>query len=197
MNLDARSSFNDYLKELNSDITPIKNNSENLTPQATTIVAVVFNQGVLMAGDRRATMGHIVAQKDIEKVFPADSESIIGIAGSAGIALELVKLFQVELEHYEKIEGTVGLGYRVPMIIASPWTKGGFVNSEVSDHTSVLQFLEKFIMKKFNKNVHVENISDWRRAICGDLTSAFNSSSRAPISVCWAASPASPRAKAK
>jgi phospholipase C len=51
------------------------------------------------------------------------------------------------------------------MIIASPWTKGGFVNSEVSDHTSVLQFLEKFIMKKFNKNVHVDNISDWRRAI--------------------------------
>ena len=81
------------------------------------------------------------------------------------------------LKNYEKIEGTVGLGYRVPMIIASPWTKGGFVNSEVSDHTSVLQFLEKFIMKKFNKNVHVENISDWRRAVCGDLTSAFNSSS--------------------
>ncbi|WP_426476246.1 phosphocholine-specific phospholipase C [Chryseobacterium sp. CBSDS_008] len=81
------------------------------------------------------------------------------------------------LKNYEKIEGTVGLGYRVPMIIASPWTKGGFVNSEVSDHTSVLQFLEKFIMKKFNKNVHVDNISDWRRAVCGDLTSAFNSSS--------------------
>lgn len=81
------------------------------------------------------------------------------------------------LKNYEKIEGTIGLGYRVPMIIASPWTKGGFVNSEVSDHTSVLQFLEKFIMKKFNKNVHVENISDWRRAVCGDLTSAFNSSS--------------------
>ncbi|KAB1229164.1 phosphocholine-specific phospholipase C [Chryseobacterium viscerum] len=81
------------------------------------------------------------------------------------------------LKNYEKIEGTVGLGYRVPMIIASPWTKGGFVNSEVSDHTSVLQFLEKFIMKKFSKNVHVDNISDWRRAVCGDLTSAFNSSS--------------------
>jgi phospholipase C len=72
-------------------------------------------------------------------------------------------------------QGTVGLGYRVPMIIASPWTKGGFVNSEVSDHTSVLQFLEKFIRKKFNKEVTVDNISDWRRAICGDLTSAFNS----------------------
>lgn len=78
------------------------------------------------------------------------------------------------LKDYEKAEGTVGLGYRVPMIIASPWTKGGFVNSEVSDHTSVLQFLEKFILKKFNKNVHVDNISEWRRAICGDLTSAFN-----------------------
>jgi phospholipase C len=80
------------------------------------------------------------------------------------------------LKNYEKVEGTVGLGYRVPMIIASPWTKGGFVNSEVSDHTSVLQFLEKFIMKKFKKNVHIDNISEWRRAICGDLTSAFNSS---------------------
>ncbi|MCJ8155756.1 phospholipase C, phosphocholine-specific [Chryseobacterium sp. SSA4.19] len=74
-------------------------------------------------------------------------------------------------------QGTVGLGYRVPMIIASPWTKGGFVNSEVSDHTSVLQFLEKFIHKKFNKDVTVNNISDWRRSICGDLTSAFNSPS--------------------
>ncbi|SMO86722.1 phospholipase C [Chryseobacterium rhizoplanae] len=81
------------------------------------------------------------------------------------------------LKNYEKIEGTVGLGYRVPMIIASPWTKGGFVNSEVSDHTSILQFLENFIMKKYKKNVHIDNISDWRRAICGDLTSAFNSSS--------------------
>lgn len=80
------------------------------------------------------------------------------------------------LKDHERIEGTVGLGYRVPMIIASPWTKGGFVNSEVSDHTSVLQFLEKFIHKKFSKDVKVNNISDWRRAVCGDLTSAFNSS---------------------
>ncbi|GEN74163.1 phosphocholine-specific phospholipase C [Chryseobacterium lathyri] len=80
------------------------------------------------------------------------------------------------LKDHERIEGTVGLGYRVPMIIASPWTKGGFVNSEVSDHTSVLQFLEKFIQKKYRKDVKVDTISDWRRAICGDLTSAFNSS---------------------
>lgn len=75
----------------------------------------------------------------------------------------------------EKIEGNVGLGFRVPMIIASPWTRGGFVNSEVSDHTSVLQFLETFIQKKYKKNVTVDNISNWRRAVCGDLTSAFNS----------------------
>lgn len=73
-----------------------------------------------------------------------------------------------------RIEGTIGLGYRVPMLIASPWTRGGFVNSEVTDHTSVLQFLENFIEKKYNKNVKVNNISNWRRAICGNLTSAFN-----------------------
>ena len=59
----------------------------------------------MVAGDRRATMGNIIAQRDIEKVFPADEFSIIGIAGAAGIAVELVGLFQVELEHYEKIEG--------------------------------------------------------------------------------------------
>src|SRR4051812_11461390 len=59
-----------------------------------------------MAGDRRATMGNIIAQRDIEKVFPADEFSCVGIAGTAGIAVELVRLFQVELEHYEKIEGT-------------------------------------------------------------------------------------------
>ena len=73
---------------------------------ATTIVAVNFNGGVMMAGDRRATMGNLISQRDIEKVFPADEYSLIGIAGTAGIAIEMVRLFQVELEHYEKIEGT-------------------------------------------------------------------------------------------
>lgn len=58
-----------------------------------------------MAGDRRATTGNIIAQRDIQKVFPADEYSVIGIAGTAGLAIELVRLFQVELEHYEKIEG--------------------------------------------------------------------------------------------
>ena len=74
-------------------------------PHATTIVALTSGTGVVMAGDRRATMGNIIAQRDIEKVFPADELSVIGIAGAAGIAVELVRLFQVELEHYEKIEG--------------------------------------------------------------------------------------------
>ena len=58
-----------------------------------------------MAGDRRATMGNIIAQRDIEKVFPADEYSAVGIAGTAGLAVEMVRLFQTELEHYEKIEG--------------------------------------------------------------------------------------------
>jgi proteasome beta subunit len=75
-------------------------------PHGTTIVATTFPGGVVMAGDRRATMGNIIAQRDIEKVFPADEFSMVGIAGTAGIAVELVRLFQVELEHYEKIEGT-------------------------------------------------------------------------------------------
>lgn len=75
-------------------------------PHGTTIVAVTWRGGVVMAGDRRATMGNLIAQRSIEKVFPADEHSVVGIAGSAGIAVELVRLFQVELEHYEKIEGS-------------------------------------------------------------------------------------------
>jgi proteasome beta subunit len=74
-------------------------------PHGTTIVALRTAEGVVMAGDRRATMGNLIAQHDIEKVFAADDFSVIGIAGTAGLAVELVRIFQVELEHYEKIEG--------------------------------------------------------------------------------------------
>lgn len=74
-------------------------------PHGTTIIALRGPFGVVMAGDRRATMGNVISQKDIEKVFPADELSVVGIAGVAGLAIELVRLFQVELEHYEKIEG--------------------------------------------------------------------------------------------
>jgi proteasome beta subunit len=77
----------------------------DLSPHATTIVAIATAEGVVMAGDRRATMGNLIASRDIEKVHPADMYSLIGIAGTAGIGIELMRLFQVELEHYEKIEG--------------------------------------------------------------------------------------------
>ena len=81
--------------------------SADLAPHATTIVAIATAEGVVMAGDRRATMGNLIASRDIEKVHPADAYSLIGIAGTAGIGIELMRLFQVELEHYEKIEGTM------------------------------------------------------------------------------------------
>ncbi|WP_098470339.1 proteasome subunit beta [Serinibacter salmoneus] len=77
-----------------------------LAPHATTIVALTYPGGVVMAGDRRATSGTHIAHHEIEKVFPADDHSAVGIAGAAGVGLELVRLFQLELEHYEKIEGT-------------------------------------------------------------------------------------------
>ena len=90
-------------------------------PHGTTIVAVTHRGGVVMAGDRRATMGNVIAQRDIEKVFQADEYSCVGIAGTAGVAVELVRLFQVELEHYEKIEGTTlsmdGKANRLSMLI--------------------------------------------------------------------------------
>src|SRR5580692_805390 len=74
-------------------------------PHGTTIVAARFADGVVMAGDRRSTAGNMIAQRDIEKVFRSDDYSAVGIAGVAGIGLELVRLFQLELEHYEKLEG--------------------------------------------------------------------------------------------
>jgi len=75
-------------------------------PHGTTIVAVAYADGVLLAGDRRATMGNLIANNEMLKVFAADEFSAVGIAGTAGTAIEMVRLFQVELEHYEKIEGT-------------------------------------------------------------------------------------------
>jgi len=76
-------------------------------PHGTTIVALTCDGGIVMAGDRRATMGNLIANRDMEKVFAADQYSAVGISGTAGLAIEIVKLFQVELEHYEKIEGTL------------------------------------------------------------------------------------------
>jgi len=75
------------------------------TPHATTIVAIRYADGVVMAGDRRATEGYSIAHRAIEKVFPADRHSGVSMAGAAGPAMEMVRLFQTELEHYEKVEG--------------------------------------------------------------------------------------------
>ncbi len=74
-------------------------------PHGTTCVAIKYDSGVILAGDRRATSGHQISHRTMEKVFPADQHSGIAIAGAAGPALEMVRLFQLQLEHYEKVEG--------------------------------------------------------------------------------------------
>jgi proteasome beta subunit len=74
-------------------------------PHATTIVTATFDGGVVMAGDRRATAGNMIVKRDVDKVFRSDEFSAIAIAGTASVGLEFVRLFQVELEHYEKMEG--------------------------------------------------------------------------------------------
>ncbi|MEU6392145.1 proteasome subunit beta [Streptomyces sp. NPDC046939] len=104
------SSFMDFLAEHQPEILPGNRQLPPTqgvieAPHGTTIVAVTFPGGVVLAGDRRATMGNVIAQRDIEKVFPADEYSAVGIAGTAGLAVEMVKLFQLELEHFEKVEG--------------------------------------------------------------------------------------------
>jgi proteasome beta subunit len=102
-------SFTEFLAVAAPDLLPGKRQLPagvvSEAPHGTTIVAATYGNGVVMAGDRRATMGNVIAQRDIEKVFPADEYSCVGIAGTAGIAVEMVRLFQVELEHYEKLEG--------------------------------------------------------------------------------------------
>ena len=75
-------------------------------PHGTTCVAVRYDSGVVLAGDRRATAGHLISNHRIEKVFPADRHSGVAIAGAAGPSTEMVRLFQLQLEHYEKVEGT-------------------------------------------------------------------------------------------
>lgn len=106
------SSFTQFLSQAAPEMLPGRRPlppglSGDVAPHGTTIVAIATTEGVVMAGDRRATMGNLIASRDIRKVHPADAYSLIGIAGTAGIGIELIRLFQVELEHYEKIEGTM------------------------------------------------------------------------------------------
>jgi proteasome beta subunit len=97
------SSFTDFLRAERPDLLPSLRADGGL--EATTILALRFADGVLMAGDRRATAGMAIAQSDIEKVFPTDSYSAVAISGAPGPAIEIVRLFQTELEYYEKVEG--------------------------------------------------------------------------------------------
>jgi proteasome beta subunit len=100
------SSFAEFVSAASPDLLPVRLAHHAAVPHGTTIVAAVYADGVVMAGDRRATAGNLIAQRDIEKVFAADDYTLVGIAGVAGLAIEIVRLYQVELEHYEKIEGT-------------------------------------------------------------------------------------------
>ena len=100
------SSFSDLLKAHDPELLPGTQASGPMhVPEGTTVLALRFNEGVIMAGDRRATEGFQIAHRSIEKVFEADDMSAVGIAGAAGPAVEMVRLFQTELEHYEKVEG--------------------------------------------------------------------------------------------
>jgi proteasome beta subunit len=108
------SSFADFLGSYSPDLLPGRipavspaadSSALRDLPHATTIVAVTCHEGVVLAGDRRATAGSMIAKRDVEKVFRSDEFSAIGYAGTGSVGIEFIRLFQVELEHYEKIEG--------------------------------------------------------------------------------------------
>ncbi len=108
---DPGASFIDYLRIAQPDLLPNAKNIDSSSfdtstlPHATTVVALRYADGVIMAGDRRATSGMSIANRKMDKVLRADAHSGIAIAGTAGIAMDLVRLFQVQLEHYEKMAG--------------------------------------------------------------------------------------------
>ncbi|MGH9058865.1 MAG: proteasome subunit beta [Acidimicrobiales bacterium] len=103
-------SFTDVLRRVGLDpYAAARSSADHTAPfdirHGTTIAAIRFDQGVIMAGDRRATAGSSIAHRHMDKVHPADRHSGVAIAGAAGPALEMVRLFQLQLEHYEKVEG--------------------------------------------------------------------------------------------
>ena len=103
---DPGSSFPELLKRVG--LAPVNSDAAGdlAMPHATTCVALRFTEGVVMAGDRRATSGNLISHRSMEKVVQADEFSGVAIAGAAGPAMEMVKLFQLQLEHYEKVEGS-------------------------------------------------------------------------------------------
>jgi proteasome beta subunit len=103
----VQSSFVELLRRQSPHLLPGAEPAPAVTelPHGTTVLAVRYRDGVIMAGDRQATAGYQVASRRIEKIFKADDLSGVGIAGAAGPAMEMAKLFQTELEHHEKVEG--------------------------------------------------------------------------------------------
>ncbi|HUD38402.1 MAG TPA: proteasome subunit beta [Streptosporangiaceae bacterium] len=105
------SSFSDFITAVAPELMPgarglsVPAEEARDLPHGTTIVAAAFDGGVVMAGDRRATAGSMIAQRNFEKVFRSDDYSCVGISGVAGMGVEFARLFQLELEHYEKLEG--------------------------------------------------------------------------------------------
>lgn len=109
---------------------------------------------------------------------PADAKRPATGGASVGIDSQLEYTYVEDelrqgVSKHQARTGPIGMGFRVPMIIASPWSRGGWINSQLCDHTSTLMFLEQFLQNKYGKTIREENISSWRRAISGDLTSAF------------------------
>lgn len=104
---DPGPSFHELVRRTTMQTTAPSGSVPDHLIHATTIVALRFADGVVMAGDRRATAGNVIAHRQMDKVFPADDFSGVSISGVAGMASEMVKLFQLELEHYEKVEGVL------------------------------------------------------------------------------------------
>ena len=104
---DPGSSFPELLKRVGLDPTlDLSGGADLHVPHATTCVALRYADGVVMAGDRRATSGNLISHRGMEKVVQADQFSGVAIAGAPGPAMEMIKLFQLQLEHYEKVEGS-------------------------------------------------------------------------------------------
>ncbi|MFD7406181.1 proteasome subunit beta [Streptomyces sp. NPDC059866] len=119
----GRSSFTEFLAAHRPALLPTRppfpdgvRAAPEQFPHGTTVLALAYRDGVMVAGDRRATMGNVIAQRDLEKVHPADDYTAVAFAGTVGLALDMVKLYQVELTHFEKIEG-------IPMTLSAKATR--------------------------------------------------------------------------
>jgi proteasome beta subunit len=142
----GNASFVDFLRDVRPDLLPGAG-ARPVTAEAagtsaahgTTIVAATYSGGVAIAGDRRATMGNLISSRDMQKVFVTDDWSAAGIAGTAGLAVEAVRLFTVELQHYEKLEG-------VPLTFDGKANKlAGMVRGNLGAAMQGLSFVPLFV----------------------------------------------------